>query len=113
MSRDFTYIEDIVNGILLTLENPPSVAQEPPLYQVFNIGNGSPVSLMEFIDTMEEHLGKVAKKNMLPMQPGDVPRTWADTQHLTALGYRSTTPIQHGVNKFVKWFNEFYGVTKS
>lgn len=107
MSRDFTYIADIVQGIIITLENPPAKEKAQPLYQVFNIGNGSPVSLMEFIETLEQNLGKVAEKNMMGMQPGDVPRTWADTEHLNALGYRSTTSIQEGVKEFVRWFSEF------
>lgn len=107
MSRDFTYIDDIVQGIVITLNNPPSVEKELPYYQVFNIGNGSPVSLMDFIETLERNLGKVAEKNMLPMQPGDVPRTWADTKHLNALGYQSTTTITTGVAEFVKWYNNY------
>lgn len=105
MSRDFTYIDDIVNGVLITLNNPPKTEYEQPYYQLFNIGNGSPVSLMEFIETLEKELGQVAKKNMMPMQPGDVPRTWAETKQLNALGYKSTTPIAKGVKQFVKWFN--------
>ncbi|TJZ60098.1 NAD-dependent epimerase [Sphingobacterium olei] len=108
MSRDFTYIDDIIQGIIVTLNNPPVAAKQQPLYQVFNIGNGSPVSLMEFIETMEQHLGKVAEKNMLPMQPGDVSRTWADTAQLNALGYQSRTSIQEGVEGFVRWFKKFY-----
>jgi len=107
MSRDFTFIDDIVEGIIITLNNPPKSKKDRPLYQVFNIGKGSPVSLMEFIETLEKHLGKVAKKNMLPMQPGDVPRTWADTTHLEALGYESTTSIEDGVEKFVKWYKGY------
>lgn len=107
MSRDFTYIDDIVQGILITLNNPPSVQQQQPYYQVFNIGNGSPVSLMEFIETLESNLGIVAEKKMMPMQPGDVPRTWADTAYLNTLGYRSTTPIAVGVRQFVKWYNNY------
>ena len=107
MSRDFTYIDDIVQGIVITLNNPPSVEKEHPYYQVFNIGNGSPVSLMDFIETLERNLGKIAEKNMLPMQPGDVPRTWADTKHLNALGYKSTTAITTGVAEFVKWYNNY------
>src|SRR5690606_610899 len=91
MSLDFTYSDDIVQGIVITLNNPPTKENKQPLYQVFNIGNGSPVSLMEFIETLEQHLDKIAEKNMLPMQPGDVPRTWADTAHLNALGYQSIT----------------------
>lgn len=107
MSRDFTYIDDIVQGIIITLDNPPVKEKEQPLFQVFNIGNGSPVSLMEFIETLEQNLGKVAEKNMMGMQPGDVPRTWADTEHLKALGYRSTTPIQEGVKRFVEWYESY------
>lgn len=107
MSRDFTYIDDIIQGIIITLNNPPAATKEQPLYQVFNIGNGSPVSLMEFITTLEENLGKVAEKNMLPMQPGDVPRTWADAAYLNALGYQSTTPVQEGVRKFVEWYRGY------
>lgn len=104
MSRDFTYIDDIVNGIIIALENPAKVDKERPFYQVFNIGNGSPVSLMEFIETLESNLGKVADKNMLPMQPGDVPRTWADTKSLEGLDYYSNTSIEEGVKKFTEWF---------
>lgn len=107
MSRDFTYIDDIVQGIVITLDNPPTKKKEQPLYQLFNIGNGSPVSLKEFITTLEEALGKVADKNMLPMQPGDVPRTWADTARLNILGYQSTTPIKEGVEEFVKWYRVY------
>lgn len=106
MSRDFTYVDDIVNGIIITLNNPPKNEFEQPYYQLFNIGNGSPVSLMEFIDTLEHELGKVAQKEMLPMQLGDVPRTWADTERLNALGYRSTVPIQIGVKRFVEWYKK-------
>ena len=107
MSRDFTYIDDIIQGIIITLNNPPKKEKEHPLFQVFNIGNGSPVSLMEFIETLESNLGKVAEKNMLPMQPGDVPRTWADAKHLEALGYKSTTSVQQGVKEFVEWFARY------
>jgi len=107
MSRDFTYIDDIVQGVIITLENPPVAEKAQPWYQLFNIGNGSPVSLMEFITTLEETLGAAAEKNMMPMQPGDVPRTWADTAHLNALGYQSTTPIKEGVEEFVKWFKAY------
>ena len=107
MSRDFTYIDDIIQGIIITLNNPPVKEKEQPLYQVFNIGNGSPVSLMEFIETLEENLGQVAEKNMMGMQPGDVPRTWADTAHLNQLGYQSTTSIQKGVAEFVEWYRNY------
>lgn len=108
MSRDFTYIDDIVNGIIIALGNPATAEKTQPFYQVFNIGNGSPVSLMEFIETLESNLGKFAKKNMLPMQPGDVPRTWAETRYLNGIGYQSTASISIGVKEFVKWYNGYY-----
>ncbi len=105
MSRDFTYIDDIVQGIIITLQNPDTKGNG---YQLFNIGNGSPVSLLHFIQCMENSTGITAQKNMMPMQPGDVPRTWADTTQLNALGYQSTTPIEKGVEHFVQWFNTYY-----
>jgi len=107
MSRDFTYIDDIVNGIIIALENPAKAEKTQPYYQVFNIGNGSPISLMEFIETLESNMGKVTEKNMLPMQPGDVPRTWADTKFLEGVGYKSTTSLKVGIEKFVKWYKNF------
>lgn len=76
-------------------------------YQLFNIGNGSPVHLLEFIEVMEQKLGQNADKKMMGMQAGDVPRTWADTTKLNALGYESTTGITKGVENFVKWFKEY------
>lgn len=105
MSRDFTYIDDIVQGIIITLQNPDT---QRNCYQLFNIGNGSPVSLLHFIECMENSLGITAQKNMMPMQPGDVPRTWADTVQLNALGYQSTTPIEKGVEQFVQWFKGYF-----
>lgn len=105
MSRDFTYIDDIVAGILVALDRDN---QESEKYKVYNIGNGAPVSLMEFIQTLEEALGTESQKVMLPMQPGDVPRTWADTSSLNALGYQSKTSIQVGVKEFVKWYISYY-----
>lgn len=104
MSRDFTFIEDIVEGVLIALDNPPSK------YQLFNIGNGSPVSLMEFIETLEGALGRVAEKNMMAMQPGDVPRTWADTSMLNSIGYKSKTSIKDGVRHFIDWYKDYYAV---
>lgn len=104
MSRDFTYIDDIVKGIVIALLNPAEANAKQPFYQVFNIGNGAPVSLMEFISELEDKLGKIAEKTMLPMQLGDVPRTWADTKHLNELGYVSTKKISDGVEEFVNWF---------
>lgn len=105
MSRDFTYIDDIVQGIIITLHNPDTKGKG---YQLFNIGNGSPVSLLHFIECMENSLGIKAQKKMMPMQPGDVPRTWADTTKLNSLGYQSSTPIEKGVEHFVHWFKSYF-----
>lgn len=115
MSRDFTYIDDIVQGIVITLNNPPTESKsdsritnnDSRSHQLFNIGNGSPVSLMEFIETLEEALGGKSQKNMMDMQSGDVPRTWADTTQLNKLGYDSTTSIGKGVESFITWFREY------
>lgn len=108
MSRDFTYIEDIVEGILIALDRPIRLDNKSDIYKVYNIGNGSPVSLMEFIETLESALAAEADKVMLPMQPGDVPRTWADTSQLNELGYASKTSIKAGVQSFVDWFCNYY-----
>jgi UDP-glucuronate 4-epimerase len=108
MSRDFTYIDDIIAGILIVVKLLSSNERKKESYQLFNIGNGSPVALMKFIETLETELGKIAKKNMLPMQPGDVEKTWADTKALKELGYLSETEITIGVKKFVKWFEKYY-----
>lgn len=109
MSRDFTYIDDIIEGVVLTLNNPPTEGQENPYYQLFNIGNGSPVELMEFIETLEKAMGKKAKKEMYPMQAGDVSRTWADTIGLNEIyGYKSDTPIKKGIRNFTSWHQTFY-----
>lgn len=109
MSRDFTYIDDIIEGIMITLKGPASKNKNDIInYQLFNIGNGSPISLMEFIEAMEISLGKSAEKIMMPMQPGDVPRTWANTNKLNKLGYKSMTPITEGVNRFTQWYLKQY-----
>ncbi|WP_200763540.1 NAD-dependent epimerase [Nitrosophilus alvini] len=122
MKRDFTYIDDIVEGVVRVIDNPakpnpewsgkkPNPASSKAPYRVYNIGNGAPVELMDFIKAIEKALGKEAKKNMLPIQPGDVPATWADTSALERdLGYKPGTPIEYGVEQFVKWYREFYGV---
>ena len=119
MQRDFTYIDDIVEGIIRVIDNPPKgntkwnglPSESKAPYKVYNIGNGSPVKLMDFIEAIEEELGKKAKKNLLPMQPGDVPSTYADTTHLQEdVGYKPNTPIKYGIKKFIEWYREFYGV---
>ncbi|MCF6201762.1 MAG: NAD-dependent epimerase [Hydrogenimonas sp.] len=122
MQRDFTYIDDIVEGVVRVIENPakpnsqfdylnPDPASSTAPYRVYNIGNGKPVKLMDFILTLEKHLGKKAKMNMMPMQPGDVEATWADTAALKRdVGYRPSTDLDKGVGEFVKWYRRFYSI---
>ena len=119
MQRDFTYIDDIIEGVVRVIDNPPkpnpnwdgSPSSSIAPYKIYNIGNGSPVKLMDFIEAIEEVLGKKAKKNLLPMQPGDVPSTYADTSDLEKdLGYKPYTDVKEGIRKFVEWYRRFYGV---
>lgn len=105
MSRDFTYIDDIVNGIKLVIEN--SSKKRSPLYKILNIGNGNPQPLMNFIDAIERSLGKKSKKEFYKMQPGDVTKTWADITEIKKLGYKTSTNINVGVDNFIKWFNNY------
>jgi UDP-glucuronate 4-epimerase len=107
MRRDFTYIDDIINGIELLLKNQCQKVSNTPSYQIFNIGNGSPESLGDFIKAIESNFGVEAKKEYLPMQPGDVPQTWADTSEIEKLGYKSATKISEGVQQFVEWYKKY------
>ncbi len=118
--RDFTYIDDIVGGVVHAMDhtaepNPdwdsdkpdPGTSRAP--YRLYNIGNSRPVELMTYIGLLEEYLGRTAEKNLLPLQPGDVPDTWADVEDLARdVGYRPTTPVEEGVKRFVDWFMEYY-----
>jgi len=108
MSRDFTYIDDIISGIEISLSLPSSKDKQQVPYRIFNIGKGSPETLEDFISCIEKSLDKKAHKKMLPIQPGDVPKTWADISDLKGMGYKSSTPIEKGVDKFVKWYKEYY-----
>ena len=122
MQRDFTYIDDIVEGIIRVNDNPPQGNKEwdgmnpdpsssPAPYKIYNIGNNNPVKLMDFIEALEKKIGKKAKKNMLPIQAGDVPSTYADVSELIAdLAYKPQTTIQEGINNFVDWYVEFFKV---
>ena len=102
MSRDFTYIDDIVNGVIKVIENPSN-------FTIYNIGNNSPISLMEFIEIIEKSIGKEAIKNFLPMQDGDVISTYADVSGLIEdFGYKPDTQLKDGIEEFVKWYREFY-----
>jgi len=106
LSRDFTYIDDIVEGVQKTLlQSQPDQKN----YSLYNIGNGSPVKLLDFIKAIETVTGKTAEKQMLPMQPGDVAQTWADTTDLkNDFNYEPNTKILDGVSNFVNWYNEYY-----
>ncbi len=116
MRRDFTYIDDIVEGMRRVLDRIPIPASgEESSWgggapaAVYNIGNNSPVELMEFIRTIESATGKKAQLNMMPAQPGDVPATWADIDDLQRdVGFRPNTPLAEGIAKFVAWFREYY-----
>ncbi|MFA7567916.1 MAG: NAD-dependent epimerase [Alkalispirochaeta sp.] len=106
MERDFTYVDDIVEGIIRVLDRP---ATGTPPYRVYNIGNGAPVPLMELVKALEEEMGITAEKEMLPMQPGDVTSTWADCTALQRdTGYRPDTPVRDGVKQFVEWYNRYH-----
>ncbi|HEY7985631.1 MAG TPA: NAD-dependent epimerase [Methylophilaceae bacterium] len=113
MSRDFTYIDDIVEGVIRVLDRPAKGESESkPPYTVFNIGNHAPVALMDFIGAIENALGKTAQKIFLPMQDGDVPATYADTQALeAAVQFAPATTVEEGVTRFVTWYKQYYGVT--
>ena len=111
MSRDFTYIDDIVNGVEILLQHPPEFNDMKTPYKIFNIGNGRPETLLDFIKVIENSFGVEAKKDYLPMQAGDVPQTWADINQLEKLGYKSTTGIFEGVTKFVKWYKQYHNIS--
>ncbi len=103
-SRDFTYIDDIVEGILRVIDTPPTAK-----YRIYNMGNSQPEELLTFIDTLEKHLGKTAVKNLLPMQAGDVQDTYADVRELMRdFDYSPQTPLDVGMEKFVNWYKNFY-----
>jgi UDP-glucuronate 4-epimerase len=119
MERDFTYISDIVEGINLVMKNPPQpdknwkaesadIASSSAPYRIFNIGNNKPVKLMSFIEEIENQLDKKAILNLLPMQPGDVPATFADISSLQKLGFQPKIDYKKGIFEFVKWYNSYY-----
>lgn len=120
MMRDFTYIDDIVDGIVRLLDkapaanpnydrNHPTPRESYAPYKVFNIGNNTPVQLLDFVETLEKHLGVTAEKEFLPMQPGDVQATFADIDDLNKVtGFKPTTSIDKGLEKFVSWYKEYY-----
>ena len=120
--RDFTYIDDIVEGVIRTVDrvatpNPewssdqPDSASAAAPYRLYNIGSNNPVELLRYIELIEERVGKKAIKNLLPLQPGDVPDTYANVDSLmTAVGYKPSTPIEVGIERFVQWYRDYYKV---
>jgi UDP-glucuronate 4-epimerase len=118
--RDFTYVDDIVEGVIRTMDNTaqanddwdpanpdPGTSKAP--YRIYNIGNQQPVELMRYIEVIEDCVGRKAEKNLLPLQPGDVPDTYADTEDLVKdVGYQPDTPIEVGVKRFVDWYLDYY-----
>ena len=122
MRRDFTYVDDIVDGIIKLIPNipepnpewngdqPDSATSFAP-YKLYNIGNNQPVELLRFIEVIEDNIGKKAVKNFMPMQPGDVPATYADVDDLIkAVGFKPSTTIEEGINKFVSWYKDYYNI---
>ena len=119
MKRDFTYIDDIVEGVVrVTVNIPvldtgwnsdkPDPATSYAPYRLYNIGNNNPIELMQFIEVLEDCLGKKAEKNLLPMQPGDVHETCADVDDLINIGFKPSTPIEKGIKRFVEWYLDYY-----
>ncbi|WP_019592126.1 NAD-dependent epimerase [Thioalkalivibrio sp. ALRh] len=120
--RDFTYIDDIVEGVIRALDRParanpawtgaePDSATSAAPYRLYNIGNHEPVELMRYIEVLEDCLGKKAEKNLLPLQPGDVPDTYADVEALREdVGYAPATAVEDGIARFVEWYREYYRV---
>ena len=118
--RDFTYIDDIVKGIIKVLDNvaqantdwdgkTPDSATSPAPWRIYNIGNQQPVELMTYIETLEKYLGKIAEKNLLPLQPGDVPDTFADVKDLVKdVDYKPSTSVDEGIKAFAKWYKKYY-----
>lgn len=112
LARDFTYVDDIVLGMLPIIENryTPNYDGANP-YHLYNIGNSKPVKLLDFITEIENKLGVIAKKEMKPMQPGDVEKTWADVSDLEKdYNYHPDTPIEKGISEFINWYREYFGV---
>lgn len=110
MKRDFTYVDDIIAGILNIIPNPPRPDEAGVNYKVYNIGNNKPEDLMTFIGTLEKVIGKEAQKEFLPMQPGDVPVTYADvTDLMNDFGFKPDTTIEEGLSRFASWYKDYYG----
>lgn len=119
MMRDFTYIDDVIEGVFRVMTEPPHLSlsannspqENKAPYKIYNIGNNNPVQLLTFIATIEKALGKTATKNFLPMQPGDVLSTYADIDELIKdVGFKPTTSIDEGIGRFVEWYQKYYNI---
>lgn len=120
MRRDFTYVDDVVEGVVRLCDVPaspdgswnpedPEIGRSSAPFRIYNIGNGAPVDLMEFIEILERKLGRAAEKNFMPMQPGDVRETWASVDGLReAVGYEPSTPLEEGLEQFVEWYRAYH-----
>lgn len=109
MERDFTYIDDVVEGIVRLRDRPPQSQADQAPYKLYNLGNHRPMPLLKFIEIIEQEMGKIAQKNWLPMQPGDVPITYADIDDLVeTVGFRPTTGPDVGIRQFVQWYQRYY-----
>jgi UDP-glucuronate 4-epimerase len=121
MVRDFTYIDDVVEAVMRLIVLPPKAGMagtsedddtDAP-YRLFNVGNNQPVELLDYIRTLEKHLGRSAELDLLPMQPGDVPATMADMSRLERVtGFRPQTNVDDGVGRFVEWYRGYYAVER-
>jgi len=121
-TRDFTYIDDIVQGVIKTLDNPatsnvdwnsnqPDPASSKAPWRIYNIGNNKPIQLMDYIDALEKNLKKKEKINFLPLQPGDVPDTYSSVDNLKKkFNYKPSTPVMEGINEFVQWYKDYYKI---
>lgn len=108
MRRDFTFVEDIVQGVKLVVDE--IIESNETYHEIYNIGHGTQVELVDFVDEIEKNLGRKTERLLVPAHPADTPETWSDTTKLQKLGYVPTTPVSVGVEKFVTWYKEYYGV---
>lgn len=112
MTRDFTYVGDVIEGLVKVMERPPqkeTLSDQTPPYKIYNIGNHNPVNLLEFIETIEETMGTTTEKIMLPLQQGDMKDTYADVTELVKdFGYKPETTLEEGIAKFVRWYKDYY-----
>lgn len=110
MSRDFSYIDDVVDGILTAMDSPPAATEEDAPHKVYNIGGGRPENLAKLVELLEKEIGSEARKEFAPMQPGDVKETFADINEIREdLGFTASTPLEVGVPRFVEWFKAYHG----